>query len=203
MTTRMTGVIDRLTAQAEAERGDRTIPPQDRMLAITPDTGKFFEILLRDMGARDILEVGTSVGYSTLWMARAVAGNGGRITTIEQNPSKVARAKKNFAEAGTADIIQIKEGNALDVLPLIRSEFDFCLLDADKENLAAYFDLVLPRMRKNGIIAIDNMLYPEKFRPMMEEVKRHIESCPGVGSATVPIGNGQEIVQVLQPDRSG
>ena len=94
-------------------------------------------------------------------------------------------------------MIEIKEGPAIDLLrQLAKSEkkkFDFVFLDPDKENMKEYFDIVLPMVRAGGIIAADNMLYPEHFRTEMAKYSRHVRSKRNVQSVTVPIGNGEEI----------
>lgn len=162
------------------------------MLAITADTGMFFSILLKAIRARRVLEVGTSAGFSTLWLADAV-GKKGRIITVEMDLRKVERARKNFKLAGVDRLIEVKQGVALDVLPTLNGKFDFVLLDADKENIIEYFDLVLPLVRAGGIIAADNILFPPNYRPMMKKYTRHAQSRRNVQSVTVPIGMGEEI----------
>lgn len=177
------------------------IPPEREMMAITPDTAIFFSLLLKAIGARRILEIGTSSGYSTLWFADAILSNSRKdakpsIVTIEKNPDKIRWATQNFRKAGVDKMTTIMEGEAISVLRRIRRAgliFDFVLIDADKENVEKYFDLTLPMVRKGGIIAADNMLYPEHFRPLMERYALHIRSNPRVQSVTVPIGNGEEL----------
>jgi predicted O-methyltransferase YrrM len=177
--------------------GKAKVKPGQEMLAITADTGLFFSILLKAIRARRVLEVGTSAGFSTLWLADAV-GRKGRIVTIEMDPLKVERARKNFRQAGVEKLIEIRQGVALDVLRQLKGRFDFVLLDVDKENIIKYFDLVLPLVRKGGIIAADNMLFPPHYRPMMKKYARHVQSNPRVQSVTVPIGMGEEITIKLQ-----
>src|SRR5207342_2697538 len=146
---------------------------EDSMLAITGDTGKFFSILISSMNAKKILEVGTSVGYSTLWIAYSLYQNKENshlskrsITTIDNNPLKIRKATTNFSNAGVNDIIEIIEGKAIEVLkqllnkvnenPADQSQyFDFIFLDADKENLPEYFDLAISMVRKGGVIITD------------------------------------------------
>ena len=174
------------------------ILPEDRMLAITTDTGKFFNILLRMINAKNILEVGTSTGFSTIWFAEAVKENMGKITTIEKNPNKIMRAKENFEQAGISEMIEVKEGMAQDILLELNEKgfqnyYDFALIDSDKENCIQYFDLILPLIRKGGIIATDNILYPEKYRQEMQKFLNHIKENPKTITVTVPIGNGEEI----------
>jgi caffeoyl-CoA O-methyltransferase len=218
--SKIAAVMDRLEEQSRLERsGQASVADDDLMLAITRDTGKFLSVLLTSMGANKILEIGTSTGYSTLWFALALIQTENTLSqkvkksiiTIERDPSKVSRAKKNFADAEVHDLIKIMEGNALDALSQLSSNdhhdttlnggrdggggglFDFVFLDADKENLTRYFDLALPLLRKGGIIVTDNILYPEEYRPTMSQYVKYIEGHELVTSVTVPIGYGEEL----------
>lgn len=214
-------VLTRLGEQSKRERsGEIKILPKEEMLAITPDTGRFFKIILNAMRAKRILEIGTSVGYSTLWFADAMIQNGitkaevaKPIITIDINHSKIEKATKNFDEADVKDLIKVLEGSAMNILHELSNDFhsknhikktdglfDFVFFDADKENLREYFDLVLPMVRIGGIIATDNMLYPEDYRPLMLEYANHVRSKPYIQSVTVPIGNGEEITIKLAPN---
>jgi caffeoyl-CoA O-methyltransferase len=196
--SRIFRVISRLDRQSNMERSGKARVARGReMLAITADTGMFFSILLKAVKARRVLEVGTSAGFSTLWLADAV-GKNGRVTTIEMDPVKIERARKNFRQAGVEKLIEIRQGIALDMLRQLKGKFDFVLLDADKENVIKYFDLVLPLVRKGGIIAADNMLFPPPYRPAMKKYARHARSKRNVQSVTVPIGMGEEITIKLQ-----
>lgn len=200
MDSKVLSVISRLNMQSNRERSGRVkVAPDQEMLAITADTGIFFSVLLKAIKARRILEVGTSAGFSTLWFADAMGKNHSkRIITIEMNPQKVERALKNFKEAGVDKIIEIKQGIALDLLRKLKGKFDFVFLDADKENIIRYFDIVLPMVRIGGIIAADNMLYPGHFRPAMRKYARHVHTKPNIQSVTVPIGMGEEITIKLR-----
>ena len=206
-------VLFRLGEQADLERfEDILVLAEDRMLAITADTGMFFNIMLKAMKARRILEIGTSTGYSTLWFADAVMQNNLEYTktekpiiTIDENPSKVERARKHFDEAGVKEIIEIREGMAKSILSRMvkyyqnnnnKNEaglFDFIFIDADKENAIDYFELTLPMLRVGGIIAADNMLHPESCVQEMTKYGNYVKNKPNVQSVTVPIGNGEEI----------
>ncbi|MFL6492545.1 MAG: O-methyltransferase [Nitrososphaera sp.] len=195
MDSKILSVISRLNRQSNLERsGTVEVAPDQEMLAITADTGIFFSILLKAIKAKRILEVGTSAGFSTLWFADALGKNRrARIITIEMNPLKVEQALKNFKEADVDKMIEIRQGIALDLLHKLKGKFDFVFLDADKENIIRYFDLVLPVVRIGGIIATDNMLHPDHFRPAMRKYARHVHSKPNIQSVTVPIGMGEEI----------
>jgi caffeoyl-CoA O-methyltransferase len=208
--TKISKVLSRLEEQSKRERlGEVVVPRSEMMLAITLDTGTFFNITLKAMRAKRILEIGTSYGYSTLWFAEALTQISEvsdtrpekSIITIEMDHSKVERANKNFDEAGIKNIIDLKEGQADDVLSEISKNylkdgdrlFDFVFFDADKENLRHYFDIVLPMVRVGGIIATDNMLYPEEYRSMMTNYTNYIKNKPNIQSMMIPIGNGEEL----------
>jgi len=193
-------VLKKLGKRSELEKSEKIQVNHDgRMLTISNETGEFFNILLKAMNAKKILEVGMSVGFSTLWFADAILANNGKIITIEENRDKIARAKKNFEEAGVSAQIEIQEGNALQILHKLatseseQQQFDFVFLDADKENNIEYFDLVLPLVKIGGIIATDNILYPERFRPEMKKFTEYIKSKPNVQTITLDLGNGEEI----------
>ena len=118
---------------------------------------------------------------------------------MEHNPAKIRRAKENFLNAGIQETIQIKEGNAISVLNELsdqekyRNFFDFVLIDADKENVIKYFDLVFPMVALGGVIITDNMLYPEKYREEMKKYSEYLKRNSNVRTTTSQIGNGEEI----------
>lgn len=205
-------ILAKLDSQSELERSGKVkISHDDSMLAITNDTGKFLNILLSAINCNRVLEIGTSVGYSTLWMALTLLQNqkslsylDRNILTIENSPSKIKRARKNFEDAGVTDMVEIVEGNALDIIAQLPEKikydtiwgnklFDFVFLDADKENLVRYFDLVTPIVRKGGLIVTDNILLPEDYRPFMLEYVNHVREKKNIQSVTVPIGYGEEV----------
>jgi predicted O-methyltransferase YrrM len=195
-------ILKKLEERSKLEETNQIkVSHDDKMLAITQDTGQFYNLFLKAINAKRVLEVGTSVGYSTLWFADAVLENGGNIITIEQNPSKISRAKANFEEARVESIIKNIQGEATKVLRHLseniksgkEEQFDFVFLDADKELNIEYFDLVLPIVRIGGIIAVDNILYPEKFRPMMNKFIKHVKKIPNVQTFSLDLGNGEQI----------
>jgi len=193
-------VLDELEIQSSLEKTRKVdVPQQDRMLAITKETGEMLNMLLRLKNAKNMLEIGTSTGYSTIWCAEAISENSGKIITIEKNQDKIKRAKENFQKSGISRSIEVKEGNAIEILEELSSQeknknfFDMALIDADKENTKKYFDLVLPMISKGGIIITDNMLYPEKYREEMKKFSDYIKTNPTLRTITSSIGNGEEI----------
>jgi len=193
-------VLDELEVQSTLEKSRKiNVPPEDRMLAITKETGELFNMILRLKNAKNMLEVGMSTGYSTIWCAEVISEQSGKIITIEKNPNKIKRAKENFQKAGITDTIIIKKGLAMQILTELNLQqryknfFDFVLIDADKENVIKYFDLIFPMVSVGGVIITDNMLYPEKFREDMKKFSDYLKKNPKLRTITSPIGNGEEI----------
>src|SRR6267142_2812402 len=123
--------------------------------------GKLLHLLARIMGARNILEIGTLGGYSTIWMARALP-DGGRIVTLEADPKHADVAQKNFTRAGVAAKVELRLGKALDTLPKVaadgRGPFDMFFIDANKSNMPEYFEWSLKLARKGSVIIADNVV---------------------------------------------
>jgi len=195
-------VLSRLEKDINYENSHRTeVPSEKRLNCISKNIGMFYNIMLKSINAKKILEIGMSVGYSGLWFADAVMSNtqsDGQIITIDRERFKIDNAKKNFEEAGVSSLIKIRDGEARKVLHDIKEEFgknyfDFIFIDADKESYIEYFDLCLPLVRKGGIIGSDNILLPERFNEMMVDYLSHVRSNPNVQSVTIPIDNGEEI----------
>jgi len=194
-------VLSRLEKDINYENSHRTeVPSEKRLNCISKNIGMFYNIMLKSINAKKILEVGMSVGYSGLWFADAIMSNtqDGQIITNDREQFKIDSATRNFEEAGVSSLIKIKEGEARKILDEIKEEFgenyfDFIFIDADKESYIEYFDLCLPLVRKGGIIGADNILLPERFNDMMADYLSHVRSNPNVQSVTVPIDNGEEV----------
>ncbi len=198
-------VLEELEIQSTLEKSKKfNIPSEDRMLAITKETGELLNMILRLKNAKNMLEVGMSTGYSTIWCAEAIYEQSGKIITIEKKQNKIKRAKENFQKAGVMDIITIKNGLAIQILTELnlqqkyRNFFDFVLIDADKESVIEYFDLIFPMVSVGGVIVTDNMLYPEKFRKDMKKFSDYLKKNPKLRTITSPIGNGEEITIKLK-----
>ena len=195
-------VLSRLEKDIDYENSHRDeIPGEKRLNCISKNIGMFYNILLKSINAKNILEIGMSVGYSGLWFADAVMSNkqlNGQIITIDREKFKIDSARRNFEEAGVGSLIKIREGEARKILHEIKAEFnenyfDFIFIDADKESYIEYFDLCLPLVRKGGIIGADNILFPERFNEMMADYLSHVRSKSNVQSVTIPIDNGEEV----------
>jgi caffeoyl-CoA O-methyltransferase len=130
-------------------------------ISISPNQGKFLQILALLCNARNILEMGTLAGYSTIWMARALPKDG-KLITLEYDPKHAAVAQKNIERAGVAGQVQIRTGKALDILPQLHAEgagpFDMIFIDADKPPYADYFEWALKLSRPGTLIVADNVI---------------------------------------------
>jgi len=203
MDKKISRVLKRLENKSNyEEKNFDKIPHDERMLAITKDTGIFYNTILRMQKPKRILEIGTSTGYSSLWFADAVLGLRTKILTIEQSPKKIEMSTRNFKSAGVSKIIQIKQGNAKDILNQMLKEFrkkksrkyfDFIFIDADKEEYRFYFDASLKLLKKGGIIAADNIIYPERFQMYIKKYIDYVYTKKNIQTSIIPIGNGQQI----------
>jgi predicted O-methyltransferase YrrM len=130
-------------------------------IAVSPAQGKLLQMLARIHGARSILELGTLGGYSTIWLARAL-GAGGRLVSLELEPSYSALAAENLARAGLADRVELRVGAAIDTLRMLIQEgagpFDLVFIDADKPSTPEYFTLALELTRPGSVIITDNVV---------------------------------------------
>ncbi len=130
-------------------------------IAVTPNQGKLLHVLARTVGAKQILEVGTLGGYSTIWLARALP-EGGRVVTLEADPKHAQVAEANLERAGLTERIDLRVGRAIDTLPELEAErvgpFDFVFIDADKPSIPDYFDWALKLTRPGSLIVVDNVV---------------------------------------------
>ena len=130
-------------------------------IAVAPNQGKLLHLLARMLHARAILEIGTLGGYSTIWLARALAP-GGRLVTLEFDPKHAAVARENIARAGLGDVVDLRVGRALDTLPLLEREgagpFDLAFIDADKQSIPEYFEWALRLSHPGSLIVVDNVV---------------------------------------------
>ena len=155
-----------------------------------PESGQLLYVLALAKGAKSIVEVGTSHGYSTLWLASAAKVNGGKVVACDMNVERLAAARANFAEAGLADVIEILEGDARETLRGRTEPVDLLLIDTDKSYYETFFDIVYPRLVKGGLVVADNVV---SHQEALEDYISYVENHPNLESAKVPIGRGLEI----------
>lgn len=143
-----------LGLRASEEAG---LPP----IQVSPPQGKLLHLLAKTVGARSVLEFGTLGGYSTIWLGRALP-DGGRLITLEADPRYAQVAGRNIAAAGLGEVVDLRVGAALDLLPELEAEgvgpFDLTFIDADKVHSPDYFTWALDRSRAGGLIVIDNVV---------------------------------------------
>lgn len=153
-------------------------------ISVSPNQGKLLHLLARAQGARNILEIGTLGGYSTIWLARALPADG-RLVTLEFEPKHAEVARANLAQAGVLDRVELRVGAALATLPELvaagRGPFDFIFIDADKENYPGYWEWALRLARRGTMIVADNMVRkgavadPASTDPAVRAVRRLCE----------------------------
>lgn len=162
-----------------------------RMWNIPPETGLFLQMLVKSNRARRLLEVGTSNGYSTIWLAEALRQNGGgKITTIERDPLKVNLARVNFRRVGLGRYIDLRYGEAMEILRQLKGPFDFVFIDATKEEYLDYLKLILPKTKPGTLILADNaIMFSDRMKGYLDFVRKH----PRLDSVLVPIGSGEEM----------
>lgn len=159
----------------------------ERLRQIPPETGKFIALLAATAPAGRYLEIGTSAGYSTLWLALACRLVDRRITTFEILDEKALLARHTFEMTGVGDVVDFIHGNALDHLRSC-SDVSFCFLDAEKEIYAECYEAVIPNMVSGGILVADNAINHEKtLRPMLDRAL----GDDRVDALIVPIGKGE------------
>ena len=160
-----------------------------RLRQIPPETGKFIALLAALSPAGRMIEIGTSAGYSALWLALACRETGRKLTTFELLEEKIELAKSTFDQAGVGDVIDLVWGDALAHLN-IYDDIGFCFLDAEKEIYLDCYEIVIPRLVDGGILVADNAINHEKaLRPMLDRAL----SDDRVDAMIVPIGKGELI----------
>jgi len=184
------------TARREIERVEKLVAGATDAWAIPRVSAEFLHVLVLAGGHRRGLEIGTSYGYSGLWLGAALMHNGGALTTIDRNSGKVKAARETFSSAGLAETIDVLGGKAGDVLESIEGPFDFVFIDADKENCRRYFDLVWPQLGHRATIITDNVT---THAHELAEFLAHLRGHPQLCSTLVPIGSGLEVTVKLDP----
>lgn len=188
MDSNLKALLDELAAFGAAHDGDAA-GGASRMLNITPDTGEFLAVLVKATGARRILEVGTSNGYSTLWLADAVAPVDGAVTTIELAPDKIGMARANFARAGLDTRITLLEGDAGTMLAnLFDASFDLLFLDSKRSDYLNWWPDIRRILRAGGLLVVDNAT---SHAEEMAAFTAAVRADAGFTTSLVPVGKGE------------
>lgn len=197
---RAASVHARYAARAEADaRTLRELGPagfarrDEFLLPVGPEVGAFLHALVLARRPERILELGTSYGYSTLYLADAAREVGARVVTMELADYKQAHAREQLAEAGLADVVDFRLGDAVAMLGEEPGPFDFVLLDIWKELYLPCFEALYPKLSEEGVICADNMIEPEMARPEVRLYRAAVREKTDLQTALLPIGQGVEL----------
>ncbi len=186
---------DPLLREMEEFGGEHDVPSADREVAL------FVEITARATGAKRALEIGMAIGYTTLHLARAV-GDDGVVVTIDPSDEMIQAAEGYLTRAGVRERVRIERGKALDVIPLLQDTFDLIFIDALKEEYADYLKLSLPRLRKGGVVIVDNLLWggqvageirsldQESSTNALREFNKYFVNHPKLRAEVLSVGDG-------------
>jgi caffeoyl-CoA O-methyltransferase len=190
---RVRAVLARLEAE-DADERERGLPPNERSRQVARTTGQFLFALVAPQTDCEVLEIGGSRGYSTIWLAAGVRNLGGRVLSLESDPAKIEAWRRNIPEAGLEDTADLIEGDAFDSLLAIDDVFDLVFIDAEKGDYEALFDLARPKLEPGALIVADNVLSHEET---LGDYSRHRQADPTLESVTVPLDRGLEVSAVL------
>jgi predicted O-methyltransferase YrrM len=191
---RVRTVLQRLEAEDAAERA-QDLPASERARAVAPTTGRFLFSLVAPHADCEVLEIGGSRGYSTIWLAAGVRTFGGRVLSLEHDPRKIDAWRRNIAEAGLEQWADLVEGDAHETLPAIDDVFDVVFLDAEKEDYEQLFGLARGKVEPSALFVADNVLsHPET----LAAYSAARQADPTLESVTVPLDRGLELSVVLR-----
>ena len=174
-----------------AEEGTFGQIVDELLLPVGPESGRLINILAKSLEAPTILELGTSYGYSGIWLADAARAAGGRLTTMELQDYKSAYAREMATRAGLADHVDFKVGDAVEMIAGLPFRLDFVLVDLWKDLYVPCLEAFYPKLNPGAIVVADNML-----RPGGDAVRRYAEAVrakPGMTSVLLPVGSGIEV----------
>jgi predicted O-methyltransferase YrrM len=189
--------VRRVLARLEEEdAGERAagLPAAERSRAVEPTTGRFLFSLVAPQTDCEVLEIGGSRGYSTVWLAAGVRNFGGRVLSVEQDPRKIDAWRKNIAEAGLEDWADLVEGDAKEAVPAIDDVFDIVFLDAEKDDYEELFGLARTKLEPGALVVADNVLSHAETLGAYSQAR---QADPTLLSVTVPLDRGLEISVVL------
>jgi caffeoyl-CoA O-methyltransferase len=191
---RVRAVLARLERE-DAEERERGVPASERARQVTPATGRFLFSVVAPQTDCEVLEVGGSRGYSTIWLAAGVRHFGGRVLSLEHDQQKVEAWRANVADAGIGDWADLVEGDAFETLPAIDDVFDVVFLDAEKDDYERLFDIARTKLEPGALIVADNVLSHEET---LGAYSRARQADPTLESVTVPLDRGLELSVVLR-----
>jgi predicted O-methyltransferase YrrM len=191
---RVRAVLARLEAEDADERA-RDVPREQRARQVARTTGQFLFSYVAPQTDCEVLELGGSRGYSTIWIAAGVRNLGGRVLSLESEPAKIEAWRANVEEAGLGDWAELVEGDAFETLPPIGDVFDLVFLDAEKEQYEALFAEARTKLEPGAVVIADNVL---SHVETLGAYSRARQSDPTLESVTVPLDRGLEISVILR-----
>jgi len=165
----------------------------EMLLPVGHAAGTLINLLIKEAGARRILEVGSSYGYSTTWLAEAAAAVDGRVLSLELQRAKTEYATQQLARAGLAGRVEFQVGDALASLASLEGPFDFVLIDLWKDLYVPVFELLYPKLAQGALIVADNMLQPESARAHARAYRERVRAARDMSSVLLEVGNGLEV----------
>ncbi len=190
---RVRSVLARLEAEDADERA-RGLPAAQRSRQVARTTGQFLFSFVAPQADCEVLELGGSRGYSTLWLAAGVRYLGGRVLSLEADPARFDAWRTNVEEAGLDDVAELLPGDAFETLPRVDDVFDVVFLDAEKEQYEQLFELARPQLEPGAVVIADNVLSHED---VLGAYSRARQADPTLESVTVPLDRGLEISVIL------
>lgn len=189
-------VLARLEARDAYER-ESGVARSKRLRQITPEVGRFLHTLVLATKPRVILEIGTSGGYSTIWLAAAARVISGHVTTLEIDPAKAGLAEENLRGAGLTGAVSVRLGDAFAYLRDLDTRVDFAFLDAEKEDYLGFYELIVPLMNPGAVLVADNLISHELD---LAEFRERALTDERLSAVIVPIDRG-ELLAVRVPGR--
>jgi predicted O-methyltransferase YrrM len=186
-------VMRRLEKEDAHER-ELGLPSAQRSRAVAPTTGRFLFALVTHHPGCDVLEIGGSRGYSTLWLAAGVRYLGGRVVSLERDPAKTEARIHNIEDAGLSEWVDLVDGDAFEVIPELAESFDVVFLDAEKEDYESLFELAREKVEPGAVFVADNVLSHEES---LGAYSRARQADPTLSSVTVPLDRGLELTALL------
>jgi predicted O-methyltransferase YrrM len=191
---RVRAVLDRLESEDASER-ERGLPPEQRARQVEPTTGRFLFSLVAPQTDCEVLELGGSRGYSSIWLAAGVRYLGGHVLSLEHDPAKVEAWRRNVEEAGLEEWAELVEGDAFELLPRIDDVFDVIFLDAEKDDYEDLFRLAREKLEPGGLVVADNVL---SHPGPLAQYSAARQADPDLLSVTVPLDRGLELSTILR-----
>ena len=179
-------VLERLYAEDAAQRA-ANLPSSQRTRNVDRGTGRWLGLVVRATKARSVLEIGSSNGVSTIWLAAAARENGGHITGTEILPERAAEANRNLADAGLEGVAHVVAGAARETVASLSGPFDLVFIDAEKDDYVDHFASVIDRVKPGGLILADNVVSHD-----LSEYQALLGARADVETVTIPIGRGVE-----------